>query len=216
MNIIRRRLSAFFLDMLLVIIISVSLSNLSYLNPYKYKYENTVEEYNQVYDEFASSLLSGSSNAFLSTSEVNEYMEENIAPLIQKAEKYNIFYLLWYLGIYLLYFVLFAYFNNGQTLGKKLFKIKVVDKQDKSVSLIKLILRSIFNGSSLYLGLNITIILRILLTLVTNTQNYYSLYMVIRSLSFIFEASMIIIFLIKKGKISTNDLIAGTKVVEAS
>lgn len=101
--------------MLLVIFVSVCLSNLNYLNPYKYKYESTVDEYNQVYEEYATSILDPSSSSYLGKDEVDQYMIDNIVPLTHKVEKYNIFYLLWYLLIYFMYFVVFAHFNNGQT-----------------------------------------------------------------------------------------------------
>lgn len=214
MNLIRRRLSAFFLDMLLVIFISVSLSNLSYLNPYKSQYERTVEEYNQVYDEFSKSLLDSSSSSYIEPTEANKYMIDNIIPIRMKVDKYNVFYSLWYLIIYFLYFVIFVYFNNGQSLGKKLFKIKVVDKSNNKPSILKLIIRSIFNGSSLYLGLNIMILIRIILPYITSTGGYYYSYTLLSFLALIFEVSLIIIFFVKKGGISTNDLIARTKVIE--
>ncbi len=214
MNLIRKRLSAFFLDMLLVIFVSVCLSNLNYLNPYKYKYESTVDEYNQVYEEYATSILNPTSSSYLGKDEVDQYMIDNIVPLTHKVEKYNIFYLLWYLLIYFMYFVVFAHFNNGQTLGKKLFKIKITDKNGEIPSILKLLFRSIFNGSSLYLGLNITIIMRIILTFISDMEVYYYAYTFLNLAAYIFEFSLVIIFFTKKGHISTNDLIAKTEVIE--
>lgn len=42
------------------------------------------------------------------------------------------------------YFVFFGYLNKGQTLGKKLFKIRVVDKSGDRVKLSSMIIRSLF------------------------------------------------------------------------
>lgn len=41
------------------------------------------------------------------------------------------------------YFIIFAYLNNGQTLGKKVFKIKVVDKDGNKPSIWNMLGRSI-------------------------------------------------------------------------
>lgn len=214
MNIIRKRLSAFFLDMLLVIFLSISLSSLSYLNPYKNQYEENVKQYDQVYTEYADSLLDSSSSSYISPETANEYMLENIVPITKKVNHYNVFYSLWYLIIYFLYFVLFAYFNNGQTLGKKLFKIKVVDKYDNNPSLLNLVIRSIFNGSRIYFGLNLVVIINMLLPLINDIQTYYYTYTIISFLALIFEVSLVIVFFVKKGIVSTHDILAKTKVIE--
>lgn len=214
MRLIKKRLSAFFLDMFLVIFLSICLSGLAYLNPYKDKYESNVEKYDQVYGEFSSSLLDSSSSSYINSTEVNEYMIDNIIPIIKKVNHYNIFYSLWYLVIYFLYFVIFAYFNNGQTLGKKIFKIRVVDKFENKPSILNLTIRSLFNGSRLYLGLNLMIIINMLLPLITDMRTYYYIYISINFLAFVFELSLIIVFLIKKGIISTHDILAKTKVIE--
>lgn len=214
MNLIKKRLSAFFIDMLLVIVLSISLANLSYLNPYKYQYEKTVEEYDQVYHEFETSMLDPSSSSYINPNYANDYMLENIIPLRKKVDHYNIFYSMWYLIIYFLYFVVFTYFNNGQSIGKKLFKIKIVDKQGNKPSVGNLFIRSIFNGSRLYLGLNLVVIVNMLLPLISNMQTYYYVYTMTSLISLIFEISLIGVFLAKKGSVSTHDLIAHTKVVE--
>lgn len=214
MILIRKRLSAFFIDMLLVAFCAISLGNLSYLNPYKSQYEKNLEEYQQVNNEFASSMLFSSSSSYLNPKETTKYMFDNVVPLVKKVNHYNIFYSLWYLLFYFLYFVMFTYFNNGQTLGKKLFKIRVVNKDGGRASILNLLVRSIFNGSRLYLGLNVVVIINMLLPLITNIEIYYYSYTIVNLLALVFEISLLIIFLIKRGSISTHDLLAQTKIVE--
>ncbi len=48
------------------------------------------------------------------------------------------------LALFVGYFIVFCYLNKGQTLGKKLFKIRVVDKDGGNVKLSSLIVRSLF------------------------------------------------------------------------
>ena len=45
--------------------------------------------------------------------------------------------------IYILYFVVFQAYNNGQTLGKKVFKIQVVKNDDSMVDINTLLIRSL-------------------------------------------------------------------------
>ena len=85
-------------------------------------------------------------------------------------EKYNVFNSLWYLIIFMLYNVLFAYFNDGQTLGKKIFKLRVVKKEGEKASIENFLVRSLFNGSTFFFGINLVVIIRIVFSLI----NYYS------------------------------------------
>lgn len=213
MGLIRNRISAFLIDMVLVFAISLSLSNLSYLNPYIDNYATSSKEFQEVYSEYLTTLTPDTSGK-LDINETYKFMYEKLIPLQMKVEKYNIFYILWYLIIYFLYFVLFAYYTEGQTLGKKLFRIKVVDKDDSKVSFKKLLIRSIFNGSSLVMGLNLLCIIKIFLSFITNIQLYYYSYFIFELLAFGFEVSLVIVFLVKKGYTSTADLLAKTKVIE--
>jgi len=45
------------------------------------------------------------------------------------------------IAVYILYFVVFQAYNNGQTLGKKLFKLQVVKKDDSMVDMNTLLIR---------------------------------------------------------------------------
>ncbi len=47
-------------------------------------------------------------------------------------------------GLYVGYFVIFAWLNKGKTIGKKLFKIKVVGKDNRDVTLVNMLVRSLF------------------------------------------------------------------------
>lgn len=48
------------------------------------------------------------------------------------------------LVVFIGYFIVFGYLNRGQTLGKKLFKIRVVNSDGSNVKLSSLIIRSLF------------------------------------------------------------------------
>ncbi len=61
--------------------------------------------------------------------------------------------------ISLLYYVVYPCYNNGQTLGKKLFKIKIKKINDKELSMNDLLIRSMINNSILVNIINITLVL---------------------------------------------------------
>ena len=48
-----------------------------------------------------------------------------------------------------LYFIVYQYYNNGQTIGKKLMKIKVVSSTDKEITMDSCIFRSLIVNSIL-------------------------------------------------------------------
>lgn len=48
-----------------------------------------------------------------------------------------------------LYFIVYQYYNNGQTIGKKLMKIKVVSSTDKEITMNSFIFRSLIVNSIL-------------------------------------------------------------------
>ena len=108
----------------------------------------------------------------------------------------------------LLYFVVFQAYNKGQTLGKKLVKIRVVSKEDKQLDwndylkrmlvvppvfcIVFDLLLLMFSSKSIYLMGNIILtIMQILLLLITGFMVIY-----------------------RKDERGLQDLIAGTKVVD--
>lgn len=207
MSIKRRRISAFVLDMFLVIFLAISVCSLNYANPYKDSYQETYEEYNNIYQEVSSSMFEGGSALD------DELIINELVPVLHKLQKYNIFLPIWYLVFYILYFVVFAYFNKGQTIGKKLFSLRVVDKDENKASILKMVIRSLFNGSSLYMGINIVILLQILCVFIKDSLIFYQLYIIFSFISLILEIVLIITFLAKKGDRALNDIIAGTKII---
>ena len=211
---LRKRFGAFLIDMLLVCLIAVTLGNLNYLNPYIEKYELATEEYKDAYYEYQSNILGSGSSIIDNIENLNEYVEEAIMPKLKKVEKYYIFYGMWYLITYFLYFCIFTYYNDGQTLGKKLFKIKVVNKGENKVSFNRLIRRSLFNGTSLYYGINIILLLRLLSNLIIDTNIFVYIYYILEMISIIIEVSLVITLFVSKGKKLTNDYIAQTEVIE--
>lgn len=110
--------------------------------------------------------------------------------------------------INVVYFIIFAFLNKGQTLGKKVFKIKVVNQDGKNPSIWNMLLRSIW----LY-GI-ITGIVNIIGVYVLNVKlfNYTS-----TTVNYIYYGFIIISFFMviyKKDGRGIHDIIGKTSVKE--
>lgn len=208
----RRRLGAFIIDLFIVVMLATTLANLSYLNPYKDQYNECQNELNNVMIDYQGVISDVSSKDSFKTA--LNYVNDKMVPLLMVLEKYNVFNLIWYVLIFFLYNVLFAYFNNGQTLGKKIFKLKVVNKGENNVSFSRMLIRGLFNGSSLYFGVVIVVIIRIFTSLIMNKYVFLVLFYGVEGLSYILEISLLITLFTSKGTRLTNDIIAKTEVIE--
>ncbi len=63
------------------------------------------------------------------------------------------------IALSLCYYVIYPCYNNGQTLGKKLFKIRVKKLNDKDLSMNDLLIRAMINNSILYSILGVILVL---------------------------------------------------------
>lgn len=211
---IKKRIGAFLLDMFIVMLISVTLSNLSYLNPYKDKYTEASSTYIDLLDEYDELIKNTNPKEYIN--EVFNFANKKLVPQLMIIEKYNVFNSLWYIIIFILYNVLFAYFNDGQTLGKKIFKLRVVKKDGEKASIGNFLVRSLFNGSTFFFGINLVVIIRILLSILSNKLLFLILFYGVESLSLLLEISLLVTLFVSKGSRITSDYIAKTKVIDAN
>lgn len=211
---IKKRIGAFLLDMFIVMLISVTLANLSYLNPYKDKYTEASSNYIDLLDEYDELIKNTNPKEYVN--EVFNFANKKLVPQLMIIEKYNVFNSLWYLIIFMLYNVLFAYFNDGQTLGKKIFKLRVVKKDGEKASIGNFLVRSLFNGSTFFFGINLVVIIRILLSILSNKLLFLILFYGVESLSLLLEISLLVTLFVSKGSRITSDYIAKTKVIDAN
>ena len=109
------------------------------------------------------------------------------------------------------YYAIFQYMNKGQTIGKKLLRIKVVDKDTKeSPTIIKGLVRSLIIFSILSGTLSI------LFLYILNKENYFISYLSLLSFELIFSLITVILMLYKKDGRGLHDIMANTIVVKES
>ncbi len=106
------------------------------------------------------------------------------------------------------YFVVFAYLNKGQTLGKKAMKLKVVNNEEKSPTILQMVVRtSIINQI-------LPDIILIFTVMVVPKQNFLSIYSLITTITYIFMIASTLMILYRKDKLGLHDIIAKTKVMK--
>lgn len=112
------------------------------------------------------------------------------------------------LTITIAYFVIFQYMNKGQTIGKKLLHLRVVDNNtEKPLSIFKGLIRSllIWNILSGTLG--------IVLIYILNKESYITSYLIISSLESIFIFITAMLTLYRKDNRGLHDIIINSKVI---
>ena len=136
-----------------------------------------------------------------------EEYNEQFVEINYKLQKDNIWINAISCGLYVAYFVIFAFLNRGQTLGKKLFKLKVVSKDENKICIGKILVRSLLIYgilSSLYA----TVFVNIFNAKVFNTGS-----VILSYIETFFICVSFFMVLYRKDKRGFHDMIAGTNVI---
>lgn len=202
-----RRISAFLIDIFLVTFVSTVFSSISYVNPFIGNYKVAYDEYREIYKSESESVLTNPT-----IKNVVDYSNK-MSKQIYKIDYSMLFNNIYYLVFSFLYFVLFAYFTNGQTLGKKLFKLKVVRQDGEKVKLSNLMLRTLLSGSSIFMGVNIIVVIQLLLLMIPQNQAYFYAILFSSMISYIIEIIGLVLLFSKEHR-SLDDIIGSTKVID--
>jgi len=188
-----RRIFAYLIDTMIIVFISTLLTMAI---PMSESYKNASSELTQVMEKYTSGEM-----------KEKEYLE-SVNDISYTLNKESIAESIVSVVISTIYFVVIAYYLNGQTPGKKLMKLRIVStKKDKKLTMNNFLIRGLIVDSIL---LNIISII-IILTLKKST--YLSIYNVISNIfSFIYIATFVMILFRQDGR-GLHDLIAKTKVV---
>lgn len=118
-------------------------------------------------------------------------------------------YLIISLAVNVAYFVVFQGMFHGQTIGKKLLKIKVVDEERKdSASIFQIFIRSLFTMSI------ISGILNIVLLYFASRNVYGIINSTLSIIETLFVLAVVICIVYRKDKRGLHDMMAGTSVIK--
>lgn len=191
-----KRFIAFIIDIFIVSIISEALSNVSFINIYKDQYIETYGEYQEIYDEL--------SNENITLEEYNN----KVIYYNYELSKLSIISNSIFIIIFIAYFVGANCLYEGQTLGKKLMNIKIVNENNKKVSAWIYLLRTI-----LITGISGTFLL-IISVLIFKEDLFYTLSYIICLLQYISQLIIGISIIVNKNGKGLHDWICKTKVIE--
>lgn len=206
------RVTAYLIDLLIVVFLSTMLATSTVTNPF---YNNTTEAYNEFKEVYETTLEEVNKDGKIETKESEKLMNK-VGPTFRTyyiRSKFAIY--LWYIVLYFFYFGFFAYLNNGQTIGKKLYRLKVVEKDStKKPSLVKMMRRCFFGGMSVICGNNIAVILLLgTMALVKPPFPFMVLIALFTALGFILDFVFVLLYVFKKNHRTLDDLIGNTKVI---
>ena len=137
---------------------------------------------------------------------VNDYFDESMPLLYQVAKKSGVLTLVT-LFLEILYFIVYQYYNNGQTIGKKIMKIKVVATDDQ-MTVNQMLLRTLIIDSIL---VDMVIFGFVIFT---NQSIYFYGTLVFELIQYIvIFVSVVMIIFGKNGK-GLHDLISHTEVIK--
>lgn len=154
-------------------------------------------------------LMSELENKLLEKTITEEQFIEEYQTLLYDYQKENVLQSGISVALTIAYYVVFQYMNKGQSLGKKLLNIKVVDKDTKKpISILKGLLRS-FIFLSILSGTLSIILLHIL-----NKNSYFVSYSILISLEVIFTLISMMFVLYKKDSRALHDIMANTIVLK--
>lgn len=123
-----------------------------------------------------------------------------------KINKLNVYQTVISIVVYILYFSLLQWLLKGQTLGKKLFKLRVLNDNDKKVPLWKFIVRTILITELLIISLDL------ILVFVLNKNSYLVANYHIANFKYLYEMAFLVCMIIRDDQKSLHDLLLRTRV----
>ena len=242
-----KRILAYIIDMMVILIIAQSLSGIPFINKQLDKYNKyyqgytelvetytgfkveltnnfkdqklTEKEYNSLiknYPSYKDSLTKSYEDQKLTEKEYNALVKEidnkyqsDYEEVYYQVEKNSITYFVIYLIAVFAYFVGFNKITNGQTLGKKLTRLKIVNSKDNSkpIPIWSYLVRAILLYQPIYyivklIGINIL-----------SMNQYYNITSIFYDIQYYLELIIIAMVMIRQDGKGLHDFLAKTRVV---
>ena len=186
-----QRLLAYVLDMTIVVLVSTLIS-------YPFISTKAVDKLNKQ----SSEILEKYQNQEISAKTYFNQSMDNSYQLSKETGLTNIVTIV----VYVLYFIVYQMYMNGQTIGKRIMKIRIVKNKDGTLSMNDMLVSGLINN---YILANILIAIFVLIN--RNTYVYGS--SIVQIIQYAILIASIFMIIIRKDGRSVADLICGTKVV---
>lgn len=156
-----KRIGAYLIDCFLLMILLNFVSR--YLPGYN-KIQKLNIEGNEIMEEYTDAIASGDTSLLAEKS-------ESFIDFSYELRKLSIYSNLSSIVLYSLYFIVFQRYNNGQTVGKKLLKVEVIDEDGNSPSLKQMVIRTILIHPIVFDLIDVILVLVLSKSLYLNTSN---------------------------------------------
>ena len=196
MDISLKRIGAYIIDVVIVFLVTSVLINTKFINPRIDNYTKHYEEYTKLMEDYDQEKIT------------DDIFKEKITELNYDLANDSLISSGITIGIYLAYFAFFQYFNNGQTIGKKIFKLQTVSNNAKKLNIGHYLLRSLILNNIIFQ------ILLIIGIFVFSKTFYYDYSSVVSFIESLVETIILIMVILRKDNRGLHDIIAGTKVVD--
>ena len=195
-----QRLLAYLVD-IVVISVVVSIFTFSFDNS---KLEEINTELNTAMNDLMTATTGGSEASELNMDEINQ----KITDLEYDYQKATVLQNSISVVIYILYFIAFQFLYKGQTVGKKLLKLRVVTKEEKEPSLTTFVVRGIIIEGILATFLSLIAIVLL------SKDTYLTIYTWLSMLSSTFIVASALMVLYRKDRRGLHDMMAKTIVIK--
>jgi len=212
-----KRFVAYAIDILIVSMISSLITSNTLINKDYKKYMDTYEEYENIvdrYEEDKENLQDDLEDEKIIQDEydvklekLNDSFNEDNVNYNYKLIKLSLISTIVSMLVILLYFVVIQYYFNGQTLGKKIMKLRVVSKDNKQLNILNYLIRSLILNSVL------TNTLSIIMVIVLSKSNYLIYNEIIYVVNYALEMAIIFMMGFTKDNRGLQDYVANTKVI---
>lgn len=154
------------------------------------------KKYNEVYDNY----INGEITA-------EQYLEE-YTDVLYDMQKANALPNTINTVLIIVYFIVFQYLNKGQTIGKKLLKIKIVNEDKKEISLKQMLIRGIMIYSILSSLINVILFFNV------SRKVYMTSYLSIGAIESIILFLSAIFILYRNDKKALHDIVSKSIVIK--
>lgn len=186
------RLVAYIIDIFLV---SIVCTGIMFLIPENKNYNKYVKEYEQIQTDLIQNKITK-----------DEYLHKSV-DIVYDIDYSNVVSMIIEVVVIILYFVVFQFYNRGQTLGKKLMRLKVVSSDNQDVTLNQMAYRSLIINAVL---VDILIIAALLFL---GRDYYYYISSGLQLLTGTIVFITLIMILFRKDGRGLHDVVVRTKVI---
>lgn len=194
-----KRLFAYLIDIMIVGFVASALANIDVINPY-------INEYMESYEKFSEKLSS------INGENANEVISSDAFIIQYKSTlKYSIYSTGISFVCYILYFVGFQKWNKNQTVGKKLMKLKIINKDSSdNINVWQYLVRTLILYNLIFGSINVC------LSLWLNNKLFFTMSMIVSIIGYVITYLCYAMILFRKDGKGLHDLISKTEVVEVN